>query len=87
MSITRYGLGAVSYSLREKPKQKKGPILNPSAQGHKNVLKITHGALNARPKKLENIKSSPNYFLVMLVLAFICISKSLLAGSAQAQKF
>lgn len=41
-------------------KQKKGPISNPATQGYKNVLKVTHGALNVRPKALEDVKSSPN---------------------------
>lgn len=50
-----------------------GPILNPLIK-ITYVLKITFGALNARPQKLEDITSSPQDFSVTLVLVFTCIS-------------
>lgn len=54
-------------------------MLNPVTQGYLYVLKITRGALNVRPKKLGDIKTSPHYFSVTCALAFTCMSLSLLA--------
>lgn len=74
-------------SPREKQKQKKRSHLKSCYPRLQTFAKDnTWGALNARPRRLKNIKNHPNQFLVMFVPAFIDISLPLLVVSANAQK-
>lgn len=50
-------------NLRKAKAEKEIPILNPATPSYQSVLNIAHRkirALNAWPRKLEDIKNSPN---------------------------